>query len=49
MFMNKTLCIRMREFEYNRLVNLVNKKSDKYQNISHFCRCAIIKQINKTR
>lgn len=44
-FFNETIKFRIRKEEKNNINKIILKKKDKYENLSHFIRCSIIKEI----
>jgi hypothetical protein len=47
MFLDKRINIRIKAEEIIKINQILNKNKDKYDNISHFIRCATIKLIKE--
>ena len=48
MYFEKRIILRLRQVEVKAIKKILKKdKCEKYDNFSHFCRCAIIQQIKK--
>ena len=48
-FLNKTVVFRLREIEFAELESIVNKNQDRFENVSHFVRCAVIRHLREWR
>lgn len=45
--MDKQITVKLRTIEHEQIMDIVKENPDLYKDISHFFRCAIIKQIRK--
>lgn len=41
----RAISVKLSKEQHEKIVNIVNKNQDAYNNISHFIRCAVIKEL----
>lgn len=49
MFLEKTIQVRIRKNDIQTIEEIVEVNKDKYENVSHFVRCAILKLMREER
>lgn len=49
MYLDSIIKVRLREKEIKEILKIISYKNDKYDNMSHFIRCAIIKLIKEEK
>lgn len=47
--LDKQVSLKLRRIEYEQIMDIINTNKELYDDISHFIRCAIIKQIRNYR